>query len=497
MPNSNKKILLVYPEYPETFWSFKYALKFISKKASLPPLGLLTVAAMLPKEWEKKLIDMTVTKLKDKHIKWADYVFVSAMSIQKKFVDKVISRCKALGARVVCGGPLFTARYKEFKNVDHLVLNEAQTTLPLFLKDLENGNPKRIYKSDKWADMSKVPVPLLELVNMKKYARMCIQYSRGCPFNCDFCDVTKLFGRGIRTKTKEQVLRELESLYQIGWRDGVFIVDDNFIGNKRELKKEILPAMTKWLKEREYPFSFNTQVSINIADDEELMRMMREAGFNSLFVGIETPNEKSLEECEKHQNKNRDMVACVKKIQRFGLQVHGGFILGFDSDPPAIFKRLFNFIQQSGIVTAMVGLLNAPCGTKLYNKLKKQGRLLRNSSGDNTDLSMNFVPKMNQKTLVDGYKKVLRLVYSPKYFYKRVMTFLNDLGEFKARKVQLHPYYLGALVKSIWTLGIKSGERFYYWKLFFWSLFKRPRVLPWAITLAIYGFHFRKIYRRY
>ncbi|HBY56631.1 MAG TPA: B12-binding domain-containing radical SAM protein [Candidatus Atribacteria bacterium] len=492
------KILLVYPEYPETFWSFKYALKFISKKASLPPLGLLTVAALLPKEWEKKLVDMTVTVLSDKDIKWADYVFISAMTIQKESVKKIIAQCKRLGAKIVAGGPLFTSGYEDFENdVDYFILNEAEITLPLFLKGLKSGHPKHIYTSNQWADIKKTPIPLWELADMNKYATMCIQYSRGCPFNCDFCDVTLLFGHKMRLKTKGQILAELESLYLQGWRGGVSIVDDNFIGNKRELKEEILPAMIDWMKKRQYPFSFTTQVSINLSDDEELMRLMVQARFGSVFVGIETPNEESLAECNKLQNKNRNLIACVKKIQKFGLIVNGGFIIGFDSDPPSIFESMVEFVQKSGIVSAMVGLLNAPRGTKLYQKLVKENRLIREASGDNTDFSINFIPEMNYKTLIDGYKKVLSTIYSPKYYYKRIQTLLENFKPLQKQKYQFHLYYITGFLKSIWHLGIVGKERTYYWKLFFWSLFRRPHLLPMAITYAVYGFHFRKIIKNY
>jgi len=378
------KILLVYPEYPDTFWSFKHALKFISKKASLPPLGLLTVAALLPKEWEKKLVDMTATALIDRDIKWADYVFIGAMSIQKESVKKIIAQCKRLGTKIVAGGPLFTSGYEDFEDdVDYFILNEAEITLPLFLEDLKRGRLKHIYKSDQFPDIKKTPIPLWELADLNKYVTMCIQYSRGCPFNCDFCDVTFLFGHKMRLKAKDQILAELDSLYLQGWRGGVFIVDDNFIGNKRELKNEVLPAIIDWMEERKYPFSFTTQASINLSDDEELMHLMVQAGFGSVFVGIETPNEESLIECNKIQNKNRDLIACVKKIQKFGLIVNGGFIIGFDSDPLSIFESMIKFVQKSGIVSAMVGLLNAPRGTKLYQRLVKENRLLKEATGDN------------------------------------------------------------------------------------------------------------------
>ncbi len=492
------KILLVYPAYPETYWSFKYALKFISKKASLPPLGLLTVAALLPKEWEKKLVDMTVTALSDRDIKWADYVFISAMSIQKESVKKIITKCKELGAKIVAGGPLFTSGYEDFENdVDHFILNEAEITLPLFLEDLKGGHLEHIYTSDQWVDIKKTPIPLWELADINKYATMCIQYSRGCPFNCDFCDVTFLFGHKMRLKTEDQILAELDSLYSQGWRGGVFIVDDNFIGNKKELKNKVLPAMINWMEERKYPFTFNTQTTVSLSDDEELMEMMVQAGFVAVFVGIETPNEESLAECGKLQNKNRDLIACVKKIQRFGLVVSGGFIVGFDNDTPAIFERMIEFIQKSGIVSAMVGLLNAPRGTKLYQRLIRENRLLKEATGNNTDLSINFIPKMNYKALIDGYKRVLYTIYSPKCYYERILMLLRNIKPLQKKRYQFRLCYLTALLKSIWHLGIIGKERIYYWKIFFWSLFRRPQLFPMAIIYAVYGFHFRKIFKNY
>jgi radical SAM superfamily enzyme YgiQ (UPF0313 family) len=251
------------------------------------------------------------------------------------------------------------------------------------------------------------------------------------------------------------------------------------------------------MEERKHPFSFTTQATINLSDDEELMQLMVRAGFGSVFVGIETPNEESLAECNKLQNKNRDLIACVKKMQKSGLIVNGGFIMGFDNDPPLIFERIIEFIQKSGIVNAMVGLLNAPRGTKLYQRLVKENRLIQEASGDNTDLSINFIPKMKYKTLIDGYKKVLSTIYSPKYYYARLLTLLKNTKPLQKNKYQFHLYYLTGFLKSIWHLGIVGKERTYYWKLFFWSLFRHPQLLPMVITYAVYGFHFRKIYENY
>ncbi len=490
---TTKHALLLYPEYPETFWSFKYALKFISKKAAHPPLGLLTIAAMLPDIWKKKIVDLNVKKLKDKEIKWADYVLISSMAIQKESVQELINRCKQFNKKIIVGGPLFTAFPDDFKMVDHIIMNEAEVTLPQFIDDLKKGKAKRIYSSNEFPDMSKTPIPMWELINMKKYASMNIQYSRGCPFNCDFCDITTLFGRHVRTKSKYHLIAELDKLREVGWKGRVFFVDDNFIGNKNLLKQEILPALKKWMVKWDYPFTFNTEASINLSDDHELMKMMVDVGFDSVFVGIESPQEESLAECSKHQNIKRNLVDSVKKIQRFGLEVSGGFIIGFDNDLPSIFEKQIQFIQKSGIVTAMVGLLNAPKNTALYKRLQKEHRLLKDHSGNNTDFSMNFIPKMDYAELVKGYKEVLAKIYSPKPYYERVKEFLRNKRPMKVpRHFQIG--HIKALLKSVFVLGIWDNGREYYWKLFFWTLLKKPNFFPMAMTFAIYGFHFRKIF---
>ncbi len=492
------KILFVYPQYPDAFWSFKYALRFISKKAAFPPLGLLTVAAMLPEEWQKKLVDMNITTLTDEDIKWADYVFISAMIVQQEAVREVIARCGELHAKIVAGGPLFTTGYEQLNlgDVDHLVLGEAEDTLPLFLEDLQKGCAQHIYESSEHPEITKTPVPLWKLVDMGKYASMNVQYSRGCPFNCEFCDIVILDGHRPRTKDKSQLIAEFEALYGQGWRSSIFIVDDNFIGNKRKLKEETLPAMVEWSQKRKYPFRFFTEASINLADDEELMQLMTKAGFDTVFVGIETTNEESLVECSKVQNVNRDLVASVKKMQNYGLEVQGGFIVGFDSDPVSIFKSQINFIQKSGIVTAMVGLLNAPPGTRLYHRLKKENRLLPYGSGDNTDGTMNFFPKMNQETLITGYKNVVKTIYSAKPYYERIKTFLEEYKPQKPRKAaegKIHFYEIKALIKSMWVLGVKEKGRRHYWGLFSSTLLRKPRLFPLFVTLTVYGFHFRKV----
>ncbi len=485
------KVLLLYPEFPDTFWSFKHALKFIRKKSSAPPLGLLTIGALLPSEWEKRLIDLNVLPLTNKHLDWADMVFISGMTIQRDPAKRIISRCKDAGIPVVAGGPLFTIEYDQFDEVDHLILNEAEITLPEFLNDLDQGKPQRIYTTDDYPNLSRTPPPLWSLLNLNHYDTMPLQFSRGCPFNCDFCNVTALLGHRPRTKKAEQILVELDGLYKRGWRSSVFFVDDNFIGNRRYLKEELLPALARWRKGK-IGFSFHTEASINLADDDELIQLMVKAGFNKVFIGIETPNKASLEECNKGQNINRNLVQDVKHLQRSGLEVQGGFIVGFDSDNQSIFQRQVDFIQISGIVTAMVGLLQAPPGTKLYDRLKKENRLSGDMSGDNVDGSTNIIPLMGIDKLRQGYRHLMEQIYSPSQFYQRVKTFLQEYQPPKI-KTPFSWQRIMAFFRSIYHLGIVNRERRHYWDLLFWTLRERPAQFSTAVTMAIYGYHFNKI----
>jgi len=489
------KVLLIYPETPSTFWSFKEALKFVSKKSAEPPLGLITVAAMLPKDWSKKLIDLNVSKLNDKEILWADYVFISAMNVHLRSFRDIVRRCNKLGVKVVAGGPLCTTQYKDLLGVDHFILNEAEITLPQFLNDLENGIPKHIYQTEEFPEIALAPTPMWELLDMKKYASMSLQYSRGCPYDCEFCSITMLNGRKPRAKCTEQFITELDRLYELGWRGGISVVDDNFIGNKRKLKEDTLPALIEWSKEKKYPFFFITEVSINLADDDELMRLMVEAGFNSIFVGIETPNSESLVECGKMQNLKRDLVESVNKLQRSGMLVSGGFIVGFDNDTEKVFDDQINFIQQSGIPNAMVGLLNAPTGTKLFARMKEEGRLLDMFSGNNMDASINFIPKMNYINLIRGYSRLLNTIYSQEEYYNRLKVFLKEYNvpDWTPKAINLEQ--LKAFLRLLWLLGIIEKGKKYFWKLFFVSLWKYPRKFPTAMTLAVYGFHFRRVIR--
>ncbi len=490
------KILLAYPAIPDTFWSFKHILKFIHKKAAHIPLGLITIGAMLPKEWDVKLVDMNVEPLTDEALNWADMVMIGAMVIQKESTADVLSRAKALGKKVAAGGPLFTSAPGEWPGVDYLILNEAELTLPEFLKDLETGNLKRIYTTEEKPDITKTPAPRWELINMKLYASMSAQYSRGCPFDCEFCDIVNLNGRRPRVKSDEQMVNEFQLLYDKGWRGRLFIVDDNFIGNRVKVKSFLRNSLIPWQQEHKFPFALYTEASVNLAQDEELMQLMTSAGFDSVFLGLETPEEQSLAECGKHQNCAIDLLEAVKTIQRNGMEVMGGFIIGFDNDPPNIFERQIKFIQNSGVVKAMIGLLNAIPGTRLYKRLKEEGRLLEDCTGDNCDGSLNFIPKMDAQKLRDGYQSVLNYLYSPKEYYERVFEFLKDYNPKRKRKIQW--LEVRAFFSSVVYLGIldKGKSKLYYWKLLCKAFIYHRSAFGEAVSSAIFGYHFRKLLQK-
>lgn len=485
------KILFVYPKYPDTFWSYKHALRFVSKKAAIPPLGLLTVAAMVPQAWEKKLVDLNTTSLPDEDLQWADMVFISAMIVQKASVREVIARCNAMGKTIVAGGPAFTAQPEQYPDVNHLVLNEAEITLPLFLRDWEQGRAQPVYTSQEKPELHQTPVPLWSLIRLKDYAVIPIQYSRGCPFSCEFCDIIIMYGRTPRTKTPAQLIAELQSLYDAGWRGDVFIVDDNFIGNKVTVKK-MLPVLIEWQKEHRFPFNLLTEASVNLADDDELMTLMNRANFQNVFLGIETPNMDSLKGCGKMQNASRDLCDAVKTIQQHGMQVMAGFIIGFDTDSENIFDHQITFIQQSGIVTAMVGLLNALPHTPLWHRFNEQGRLLKETTGENTDGTLNFSPLMGEKKLVTGYRKVLATIYSHKFYYQRINTFMRN---YKPNPIARIPKReeVYALFRSMWHIGVLSKARFSYWNLVIRTFISKPKAFPVAIEMAIAGHHFQQV----
>ncbi len=496
------KILLVYPLLSETFWSYKEVLKFANKKSTLPPLGLLTVAAMLPPKWDLKLIDMSVESLMDEEIEKTDYIFLSAMTIQRKSAIEVINRCKKFGKKIVAGGPLFTVDFNDFPEVDHIVLGEAEPLIQKLVEDLENGCAEHIYSSEHFVELTESPVPRWSLINPQNYFSLSVQSSRGCPFDCEFCDVVVLNGHKLRTKTKKQIIDELEQIYSIGCRGDVFFVDDNFIGNKHVIKNDIVPAINEWSDQKNFRFWFTTQASINLADDTALVDAMVRAGFYKIFIGIETVSQDGLKECGKANNQNRDMLMAVKTLQNHGLEVQGGFIVGFDSDSSLIFNDQINFIQNSGIVAAMVGLLGAPKGTKLYKRLKAENRLLTEWSGDNV-ASINFIPKMDKDTLIKGFITIYKTIYNPSQYYQRIKTFLQEYKIRENIKARNYPVSMKDILKTsarnlkiIVYFGFLKNSRWYFWKLFIYLLFKKPNALPVMMNMAVYGYHFQQFTNR-
>lgn len=486
--------LLVHPDYPDTFWSFKHALRLVRKDAALPPLGLLTVASLLPRGWPKRLVDMSVSPLTDEDLTWADCVFVGGMGVQRRSAMEILARAKEAHLPAVAGGPLFAEGFDEFEGVDHVLVGEGEVTLPPFLESLKEGRAEKMVRASEYADMERSPVPLWELIDLRRYHSASIQFSRGCPYDCEFCNITALFGRRPRTKHPQQIIAELDRLLSLGWRGKVFFADDNLIGHRRDVKQGLLPALIEWQRwgRRSSKVSFSTQASINLADDDELMRMMVEAGFETVFVGIETPDEESLMECNKQANRNRDLAADVRRIQANGLQVQAGFIVGFDHDRPSIFQQQIDFIQSTGIVTAMVGMLQAMPGTRLWERMRREGRLTGWSSGDNLDGTTNIIPRMDLQTLRSGYERVMASLYAPGPYYERVRTFLKQYRPSRI-KPRFNRKEIGAFLRSIYVLGIRGKERMHYWKLLGWTLFRRPLLLPLAVTLSVYGHHFARV----
>jgi radical SAM superfamily enzyme YgiQ (UPF0313 family) len=484
------KVLLIYPEYPNTFWSFKHILSFVGRKATFPPLGLLTVAALLPPDWEKRLVDTNTRRLSDEDLAWADMIFIGAMIVQKGSAKAIIARAKAAGKTVVAGGPVFTTQPEQFEGVDHFVLDEAEVTLPAFLADLERGEAKPMYTSDIRPDIVQSPMPLWSLLRIRDYVAMGVQFSRGCPFECEFCDIVIMNGRAPRTKTPEQLLAEFDALYTAGWRGQVFVVDDNFIGNKAAVKR-LLPKLAAWQKDHGYPFVLVTEASTNLADDEQLMSMMSAANFAKVFLGIETPNVESLHECGKIHNASRDLVQTVETIHEHGLQVMGGFIVGFDSDSESIFDTQIQFIRQVGIVVAMVVVLTALPKTRLWKRLEGENRLLGDSAGGVTEGHLNFVPNMDREMLIAGYHRILTTLYSRKEYYARIHTLLRHYRHTARARVSLSD--MRALFLSLIRIGLFSRSRFLYWKLLFSTFFTCRSSLPVAVDLAISGQHFERI----
>jgi len=493
------RVLLIYPWFPDTYWSFRHALSLQSKRSIIPPLGLITISAMLPASWEKRLVDLNVRSLADEDLDWADIVFASAMHIQKDSLAEVIQRCKAKGKRVVVGGPHVSLSPEEVPDADHIFIGEAEATLPEFVRDLERGLARRTYTATERPALSAAPIPDFHLLDLKLYTAMALQYSRGCPFNCEFCDIIEIYGRVPRTKSNAQMLAELDALWSAGWRANVFIVDDNFIGNKKYVKR-MLPDLAEWSRQHGYPFGFITEASINLADDEELLQAMRRAGFYSVFIGIETPAFESLKEAQKGQNTRRDLIDSVRKIQGYGMEVMAGFIVGFDHDPENIFDVQIDFIQRSGIPCSMVSLLAALPGTQLWRRLEREGRLRKTDQTNSTaDCTLNFTPKMDAARLVAGYKSILRTIYRPAEYYQRTLDCLTHLNRDEAPKLwtKLSLNDIATVLRITLRLGVRDRARREFWRYMKRVVLEHRGKFPHGIALAAMGYHFRKLTEQY
>jgi radical SAM superfamily enzyme YgiQ (UPF0313 family) len=484
--------LLIYPEWPDTYWSFKHALPFEGKRSAYPPLGLLTIAPLLPKHWKKRLVDTNVRRLTDADLEWAEVALLSGMLVHKQHLLAILARCRARGLRTVIGGPVTSSVEELPQHADHVVIGEAEDLVAGLAADLERGTAKPVYRARELPGLEKTPLPDLSLINPKYYSAMGIQYSRGCPFKCEFCDIIEIYGRKPRTKSPAQVVTELEQLYECNWRGSVFIVDDNFIGNKKKVK-ELLPVLAKWNVRHRRPFTFFTEASVNLADDPELLQLMKEAGFIRVFLGIETPVEASLKEAQKLQNTRRSLLESVRFIQRYGMEVMAGFIVGFDNDPEDIFDKQVEFIQESAIPLAMVGLLLALPGTQLYRRLLKEGRILDEGRGDNMECRLNFVPKMDSQRLLEGYRSILQRIYHPDAYYERVRRFLSQYHPAHHARRALSDYI--ALARSILKQGVLGDARASYWKFLFEAATRYRHAFDTAVTLAIMGYHFQTLTR--
>ncbi len=485
------RILFVYPPTPETFWSFRHVLPLVSKRAAFPPLGLLTVSGLLPREWEVRLVDMNVKRLRDDDLRWADYVMLSAVIVHKTAVTGLVERCRSFSKPVIAGGPLFFSGREAFQGISHFVVGEAEAIMPQLIQDMRAGAVRPLYVAEERPDVTRSPAPRWDLIKLRHYATMAVQFSRGCPFDCEFCDIPVMCGRVPRAKTPAQLVGELEQLRLRGWKDMVFVVDDNFIGNRTQTKA-LLREIIKWRALTRTTMGFLTEASANLADDPELCELMVQAGFKKVFIGIETPLAQSLEECRKVQNCHRDLLESVKTLQRTGLEVMGGFIVGFDHDSADVFKRQFEFIQRSGVVTAMVGLLNALPETRLYHRLMKEGRLESDTTGNNTAATLNFRPKLSREFLINGYRDLMRRLYEPRHYYDRIRTFLDHLAS-RGPRLRRSRADLQAFIKSLWLLGVWHRGRRAYWRLLITAMLRRPRQFHKAMELAIMGHHFRRV----
>ncbi len=482
------RVLLVYPEFPTTYWGFQHSLPFIGKRATLPPLGLLTVAALFPDRWQMRLADLNVAKLSDDELLWADAVLVGGMLVQTPSALEVIRRARTLGRKTIVGGPAVTTSPALFDDADHIFLGEVEERVDAVVRAVEQDGEPHLLASmpESRPDVSKSPTPRFDLLDVSLYQAMAVQYSRGCPFACEFCDIIEIFGRVPRYKGPPQVLAELDALRGLGWRGSVFFVDDNFIGNKRAVK-QLLPEVARWQQQQGFPFSFYTEASVNLAADPKLLRMMAEAGFDSVFLGIETPSVASLRETKKTQNVSIDLGEAVETITRAGMDVMGGFIVGFDADGPEAFEAQREFITSSPIPLAMVGLLTALPGTQLWRRLEREGRLRDTSNGD-AFTRPNFETSMGDVPLLTGYRELMRDLYSAPGYYARCRRAVETVGAPTAGG-RFQPRDLAPAARAILHIGILGERRLHFWRLLASGLRRGRHALRRAFMFAIQGEH--------
>jgi radical SAM superfamily enzyme YgiQ (UPF0313 family) len=482
------RVLLVNPEFPESYWSGRQALPFAGRCSLIPPLGLITVAALLPREWRCRLVDLNVERLRDDDIRASDVVMLTGMIVQSASLHAVLDRCRRLGVTTVVGGPYATAMPQALDAATHLVLGEGEETVPVFAADLAAGRARRVYAETEKPDLTRAPLPRYDLLRRGAYHHMALQFSRGCPFSCEFCDIIVMYGRKPRTKTPQQVLAELETIRSTGFAGDVFFVDDNFIGNKKAVRAA-LPEIAAWRRRTRAPLEFYTEASMNLADDLPLVDMMTEAGFTAVFIGIETPSPEALRETHKLQNLKRDIADQVHTLLEHGLDVWAGFILGFDSDGPDIFDQMVDLVQRSAIPYAMVGILTALPNTPLFKRLEQEGRLRPGVNGDQFGLT-NVVTRIPAQELLQGYRKVLETLYHPEVYFDRCRS---NLARWKqvpgaARRRVLHD--LRAAWRAIHAQGIASPYRRAYWKFLRWVLRHEPAKIGRALAQAAAGHHY-------
>jgi len=496
-----RNVLLVYPKFDTSFWSFSYTLQYIGKKSSMPPLGLLTLGNMFPNGYNVKLVDMNVEPLTHRHVQWADLICTSTMIVQRRSLADVVTMARQAGKPIVAGGPHPTSYWEEMPEIDYLLLGEVEEIFSGFLEDLESGIAKRIYIPKERPAITRTPLPRYDLINMRQYGSMLLQFSRGCPFDCEFCDITKIYGRIPRTKTNEQILAEFQLLYDLGHRGSLFLVDDNFIGNRRDALR-FLNACITWQKERGYPFNVYTEASMNLVEYPELMHNMVQAGFTSVFVGIETPTPEALIVTKKKQNIDKNdpyyLLHAVHTLQKNGLEVMGGFIIGLDGDLPNVFDLHIEFIKQAAIPIAMEGLLTALKDTDLYIRLKKEGRLIGDTTGTSIDTHLNFKPQMPEHILIKGYIRVLNAIYGHKLedYFERCWTFLKCLDRSKSPVTASTPLTVQETLRFAFsTLRqiLCSDESTSYIRFLGRVLTEKPSMIRDALILGAKGHHLRKV----